>query len=82
MAYKVLQDHFPECVINHCILPYLIPTADQTKENLIELHLEFETLMLNSALYKFCTIGGGLESHEIVPYVLKRRYYRGFGQKV
>jgi hypothetical protein len=33
MAYKLLESHLPICIINHCIVPYLIPSDDEIKEN-------------------------------------------------
>ena len=50
MSNKVLQNYLPTSVINHCILPYLMPSEDEVKKHYDALREHYLVSVHNSAV--------------------------------
>ena len=70
MAYKILESHLPICIVNHCVVPYLILSDDEIKKNHCNLQRQLHCVYLNAGGFSKQVDESECLTHEILKYKL------------
>jgi hypothetical protein len=78
MSYKILETYLPSSVINHCIVPYLMPLEEDVRNNRKKLNSDFRTLIMNCLWIDTMTDRWHLNHSDMVLMALRKKYFNNY----